>query len=152
MSNHCKCNFAISIVSEMLFLMLSILFIHFSFLRNQIMFKMKSDFNPIYPRSLRKRSWHVIHQIKSTHMDYLELKGFWNPSTYSWEKWGVRCHTNFGTHCRRSRGLVNYCAHQEAYPEGAAWADGATREHYGLWSGWDWGSLHGRKMSSNYPN
>ena len=100
MSNHCKCNFAISIVSEMLFMMLSILFIHFSFLRNQFMFKMKSDFNPIYPRSLRKRSWHVIHQIKSTHMDYLELKGFWNPSTYIREKWGVRCHTNFGTHCR----------------------------------------------------
>ena len=34
-----------------------------------------------------------------------------------------------------ARGLVNYCAHQEPYPEGAAWADGATREHYGLWSG-----------------
>ena len=73
------------------------------FLRNLFMLKMKSDFNPIYPRSLKKQSWHVIHQIKSTHMDYLELKGFWNPTTYSQEKWGVRCDTNYGTHCRRER-------------------------------------------------
>ena len=70
------------------------------FLRNLFMLKMKSDFNPIYPRSLKMQSWHVINQIKSTHMDYLELKGFWNPSTCSREKWGVMCDMNFGTHCR----------------------------------------------------
>ena len=39
-------------------------------------------------------------------MDYLELKGFWNPSTYSGEKWGVECDSIFGTHCKLCREII----------------------------------------------
>ena len=63
------------------------------------MFKFKSESNPIYPRSPLEQSCLIIYQIKSTHMDYLEVKGFWDPSTYSWEKGYITCVRNFGTHC-----------------------------------------------------
>ena len=33
-------------------------------------------------------------------MDYLEVKGFWDPSTYSLEKGYLGILRNFGTHCR----------------------------------------------------
>ena len=63
------------------------------------MFKFKSESNPILPRSPLEQSCLIIYQIKSTHMDYLEVKGFWDPSTYSWEKGYITCVRNFGTHC-----------------------------------------------------
>ena len=36
--------------------------------------------------------------IKCPSMGYHEVKGFQDPSTQSWEKWGVKCITNFLGH------------------------------------------------------
>ena len=43
---------------------------------DSFMFKIKSEFNPIYQTVNLMQSTHVIYQIKSTNMGYLEVKGF----------------------------------------------------------------------------
>ena len=43
---------------------------------DSFMFKIKSEFNPIYQTVNLIQSTHVIYQIKSTNMGYLEVKGF----------------------------------------------------------------------------
>ena len=35
-------------------------------------------------------------------MGYQKPKGFWDPSTYSWEKMHICFEGNFGTHCRKA--------------------------------------------------
>ena len=42
----------------------------------------------------------IIHQTKPTSSGYQEVKGFWDPSTYSWENGYITILGNFGTHCR----------------------------------------------------
>ena len=42
----------------------------------------------------------IIHQTKPDSSGYQEVKGFWDPSTYSWEKAYFTNVRNFGTHCR----------------------------------------------------
>ena len=61
----------------------------------------RSDFIPVYPRSILGLLCYVMHHIKSTLVDYLELKRFWDPSTYSWEKTYITCLPNFWTHCSK---------------------------------------------------
>ena len=50
----------------------------------------------------------IIHQTKPDSSGYQEVKGFWNPSTYSWEKAYFTNVRNFGTHCSLHL-LAEYC-------------------------------------------
>ena len=48
--------------------------------------KIKSEINPLDLGSYIWESWHIIHHTKPTQGGYMEVKGFQDPSTYSWEK------------------------------------------------------------------
>ena len=67
---------------------------------NLSVFKIMSESNPLHSWSHWGPPCHFICQIKSTNMGYQEVKGFWDSSTYSWEKQGVTISGNFWTHCR----------------------------------------------------
>ena len=47
----------------------------------------------------------IIHQTKPDSSGYQKVKGFWDPSTYSWEKGYFTCLRNFGTHCMKMEGF-----------------------------------------------
>ena len=64
------------------------------------MLKIKSQSNPFDLGSIIWESWHIIHHIKPTQGVYLEVKGFQDLPTYSWEKYHVTIQWNFWTHCR----------------------------------------------------
>ena len=66
---------------------------------NLLMFKIKSESNPVELRWFCWQSCHTIHHIKSTSMGYQEVKGFLDLSTFGWEKRYITFVTNFGTHC-----------------------------------------------------
>ena len=70
---------------------------------NLFMFKIKSESNPLELRSICWQSCHLIHQIKPDSSGYQEVKGFWDPSPYSWEKAYFTNVRNFGTHCKTYR-------------------------------------------------
>ena len=59
-----------------------------------------SECNPLARRYFRWQYRLVIHNIKSTHGGYLEVKGFQDPFTYSWENHMKTNTSNFWTHCR----------------------------------------------------
>ena len=60
----------------------------------------RSEINPLWLGSFGWQSWHVIHHIKPTQGGYLEVKGFQDPSTYSWEIYHITIYWNFWTPCR----------------------------------------------------
>ena len=66
---------------------------------NLFMFKFKSERNQLKLQSLCWILWHFIHQIKPTSRVYQDAKGFWDSSTYSWEKGYLENVRNFWTHC-----------------------------------------------------
>ena len=59
----------------------------------------RSEINPLWLGSFGLQSWHVIHHTKPTQGGYLEVKGFQDPSMYSWEKYHFTIQSNFWTHC-----------------------------------------------------
>ena len=61
--------------------------------------KIKSEINPLDLGSYIWESWHIIYHTKPTQGGYLEVKGFQDPSTYSWEKYHITIQSNFWTHC-----------------------------------------------------
>ena len=62
--------------------------------------KIRSESNAIWLWSFGWLSWHVVHHIKPTQGGYLEVKGFQDWSTYSWEIYHITIYWNFWTHCR----------------------------------------------------
>ena len=70
------------------------------FFGNQLMVKIISESYPLALKSVCLPSYHFIHQNKPDHVGYQEAKGFYDPSTYSWEKGCITCLGNYGTHCR----------------------------------------------------
>ena len=71
------------------------------FFGNQLIDKIISESYPLALNSVCLPSYHFIHQNKPDHVGYQEAKGFYHPSTYSWEKGCITCLRNFWTPCRR---------------------------------------------------
>ena len=69
------------------------------FFGNQLMVKIISESYPLALKSVCLPSYHFIHQNKPDHVGYQEAKGFYDPSTYSWEKGCITCLGNFWTPC-----------------------------------------------------
>ena len=69
------------------------------FFGNKLINKITSGSYPLALKSVYLRSYYFIHQNKPDHVGYQEAKGFYDPSTYSWEKGCITCLRNFWTPC-----------------------------------------------------
>ena len=71
------------------------------FFGNQLIHKIISGSYPLALKSVCLRSYYFIHQTKPDHVGYQEAKGFYDPSTFSWEKGYITFLGNFWTPCRK---------------------------------------------------
>ena len=69
------------------------------FFGNKLINKITSGSYPLALKSVYLRSYYFIHQNKPDHVGYQEAKGFYDPSTYSWEKGCITCLRNFWIPC-----------------------------------------------------